>query len=42
VDLEALLDSARIAQELIAAELPSKVLKAGPRNQTGGRVTRAS
>ncbi|HYI45759.1 MAG TPA: hydroxymethylglutaryl-CoA lyase [Actinomycetota bacterium] len=33
VDLGRLLDSARIAQELAGGELPSKVLKAGPRNQ---------
>ena len=31
VDLERLLDAARIAQELVAGELPSKVLKSGPR-----------
>jgi hydroxymethylglutaryl-CoA lyase len=31
VNLERLLDAARIAQQLVAGELPSKVLKAGPR-----------
>jgi hydroxymethylglutaryl-CoA lyase len=31
IDLERLLDAARVAQELVAGELPSKVLKAGPR-----------
>ena len=31
VDLEALLDAARLAQELVAGELPGKVLRAGPR-----------
>ena len=34
IDLGKLLDAARIAQGLIAGELPSKVLKAGPRNAT--------
>lgn len=49
VDLESLLDAARIAQGFVEGELPSKVLKAGPRwgaaprpvplepGQTGGR-----
>lgn len=37
VDLDGLLDSARIAQELAGGELPSKVLKAGPRNQVTSR-----
>jgi hydroxymethylglutaryl-CoA lyase len=32
VDLEALLDAGRIAQSFVGAELPSKVLKAGPRH----------
>jgi hydroxymethylglutaryl-CoA lyase len=31
VNLEALLHAARVAQEIVGAELPSKVLKAGPR-----------
>ena len=31
VDVEALLESARIAQEIVDGELPSKLLKAGPR-----------
>lgn len=32
VDLHALLEAGRLAQGLVGAELPSKVLKAGPRN----------
>lgn len=32
VDLERLLEAARLAQRLVKGELPSKVLKAGPRN----------
>jgi hydroxymethylglutaryl-CoA lyase len=31
VDLEALIGAARLAQEIVGAELPGKVLKAGPR-----------
>jgi hydroxymethylglutaryl-CoA lyase len=31
IDLERLLDAARVAQELVEGDLPSKVLKAGPR-----------
>jgi hydroxymethylglutaryl-CoA lyase len=31
VDLDSLLDAAAIAQEIVSGELPSKVLKAGPR-----------
>lgn len=42
VDLDKLLEAARIAQSLVGGELPSKVLKAGPRNQVSGAVTRAS
>ena len=33
VDLDRLLTSARLAQDLVPGELPSKVLKAGPRYQ---------
>ncbi|HEU4480412.1 MAG TPA: hydroxymethylglutaryl-CoA lyase [Actinomycetota bacterium] len=33
VDLEALIDTARLAQEMVAGELPSKMLKAGPRTR---------
>ncbi len=33
VDLDRLLDAARIAQELVPGDLPSKVLRAGPRSQ---------
>jgi hydroxymethylglutaryl-CoA lyase len=33
VNLDELLECARIAQEIIPGELPSKVLKAGPRTQ---------
>jgi len=41
VDLDRLLDAARLAQGLIAGELPSKVLKAGPRSEVAGPVTQA-
>jgi hydroxymethylglutaryl-CoA lyase len=41
VDLEALLEAAAIAQEIVPGELPSKVLKAGPRNRVSGAVTKA-
>ena len=34
VNLQILLDAARVAQEIVGAELPSKVLKAGPRIRT--------
>ena len=36
VDLEKLLDAGRVAQSLIQGELPSKVLKAGPRWKVAG------
>ena len=39
VDLEKLLEAARIAQSFVAAELPSKVLKAGPRYEVTGAIT---
>lgn len=38
VDLDKLLDAARIAQGFVGAELPSKVLKAGPRWAVAGRA----
>jgi hydroxymethylglutaryl-CoA lyase len=38
VDLDALLDAARIAEKIVGAELPSKVLKAGPRWDIAGPV----
>ena len=41
IDLERLLAAAAIAQELIEGELPSKLLRAGPRSRTEGPVTRA-
>ena len=31
VDLKALIEAARLAQEIVGRELPSGVLKAGPR-----------
>ncbi len=34
VDLEALIDVARLAEELVGRELPSQVLRAGPRTRT--------
>lgn len=39
IDLDRLLASARVAQQLIGGELPSKVLKAGPRWNVIGRVS---
>ena len=41
VDLDALLEAARLAQGFIDGELPSKVLKAGPRWEVSGPVTDA-
>ncbi len=41
VDLEGLLDAARLAQGLISGPLPSKVLTAGPRWDVAGPVTKA-
>jgi hydroxymethylglutaryl-CoA lyase len=38
IDLEALLDAARVAQSLVDGELPSKLLKAGPRWQLAGHI----
>jgi hydroxymethylglutaryl-CoA lyase len=42
VDLDKLLTAGRIAQEFIKGDLPSKVLKAGPRSDVAGPVTKAS
>lgn len=39
VDLDKLLAAARMAQGFIAGDLPSKVLKAGPRGEVSGPVT---
>ena len=39
VDIERLLQAARIAQEVIADELPSKLLKSGPRWAVEGPIT---
>ena len=36
IDLDKLLTAARIAQELVQGELPSRVLRAGPRTQAAG------
>jgi hydroxymethylglutaryl-CoA lyase len=36
VDLDLLLNAARIAQDLIIGDLPSRVLRAGPRSQVAG------
>lgn len=41
IDLDALLAAARMAQGLIEAELPGKLLRAGPRWQTAGPVGEA-
>ncbi|MFN2489598.1 MAG: hydroxymethylglutaryl-CoA lyase [Actinomycetota bacterium] len=41
VDLDLLLDAAAVAQRLIGGELPSKLLKAGPRRSALGPVARA-
>jgi hydroxymethylglutaryl-CoA lyase len=41
IDLDRLLAAATIAQELIEGELPSKLLKAGPRSRVEGPVTKA-
>jgi hydroxymethylglutaryl-CoA lyase len=42
VDLDKLLTAGRIAQEFIKGELPSKLLKSGPRSEIAGPVTKAS
>lgn len=42
IDLDALLDAARSAQDLVEAPLPSKLLAAGPRWQVAGPVVKTS
>jgi hydroxymethylglutaryl-CoA lyase len=42
VDLDRLLDAARLAQSLVDGQLPGKVLKAGPRSVVAGPVTQAN
>jgi len=39
-DLEKLINAARLAQTFIEGELPSKMLKAGPRSQVEGALTK--
>jgi hydroxymethylglutaryl-CoA lyase len=41
IDLDVLLDAARVAQRLVDGELPSKLLKAGPRWRLADRVQEA-
>ena len=41
IDLDALLEAARVAQSLIQGELPSKLLHAGPRWAVAGPVKEA-
>jgi len=40
VDLDALIEAARFAQTFIKGDLPSKMLKAGPRSQIEGALTK--
>jgi hydroxymethylglutaryl-CoA lyase len=40
VDLEALIDAARLAQSFVEGDLPSKMLKAGPRSRVEGALTK--
>lgn len=42
IDLDALLEAGRLAQGFIGGPLPSKLLRAGPRWVTSGRITEAS
>ena len=42
VDLIKLIAAARVAQSFIQGELPSKMLRAGPRSQVAGPITKAS
>ena len=42
VDLDRLLDASRLAQSLVDGELPSKLLKAGPRSTVAGPITQAN
>ena len=39
IDLDALLDCARLAQEIVGRELPSALLHAGPRTRVRRRAT---
>lgn len=39
IDLSKLIDAARLAQEMVEGELPSKLLKAGPRWEVAGPIT---
>ena len=39
VELEPLIAVARLAQDLVTGELPSKMLRAGPRNRVAGPIT---
>lgn len=41
IELDALLGAAAVAQEIVGAELPSKVLKAGPRDHVAGAISKA-
>ncbi len=41
VDLTKLIAAARVAQSFIRGELPSKMLRAGPRSQVAGPITKA-
>ncbi len=41
IDLDKLIEAARIAQTFIQGELPSKMLKAGPRSNVTGPITEA-
>ncbi|MDH3755705.1 MAG: hydroxymethylglutaryl-CoA lyase, partial [Acidimicrobiia bacterium] len=34
IDLEALIDVAKLAEEIVGRELPGQVMKAGPRTRT--------
>ena len=40
VDLDKLIEAARLMQTLVEGELPSKMLKAGPRSKTEGALTK--
>ncbi len=42
IDIDALLEAARLAQSLVDGDLPSKLLRAGPRWAVAGRVTEAT
>jgi hydroxymethylglutaryl-CoA lyase len=36
VDLDALIDCAHLAQDIVGRELPGQVMRAGPRTRTAG------